>query len=278
MKSFYNKLNVIITAFFVLGILFSAYHLYFLPSALERASGRVDLSVIKEIAPALHQTYFIVGLTLFLGLGSIILALYLLNFSKVSEKIVYVEKTTSEKLEAEQKIEREKQEDLSKQVEKIQALAKDIKEPKLKCEKVFSSLCMKIEASQGILYAVTKERNKKFIDLFAAFANNLPENKQVRYEFGEGLAGQAAKDKKKINIKDIPEGYITIISGLGAASPNHLAIIPIMEKGEIKYVAEIASFKEISISDENLIAAALQLQDESKMTNKKNASLRKTDV
>ena len=92
MKSFYNKINVIITVFFVLGILFSAFNLYNLPSELEKVSGRIDLTVIKELSPLLNQTNFIVGLTLVLGLSSIILALYLLNFNKTAEKIIYVEK------------------------------------------------------------------------------------------------------------------------------------------------------------------------------------------
>ncbi|MCK5101886.1 MAG: hypothetical protein KAR17_03690, partial [Cyclobacteriaceae bacterium] len=97
MKSFYNKLNVIITVFFVLGILFSAFNLYNLPIELEKISGRIDLTVIKELSPVLNQTSFIVGLTLTLGLGSIIFALYLLNYNKTVEKIIYVEKTEPQK-------------------------------------------------------------------------------------------------------------------------------------------------------------------------------------
>lgn len=277
MKSFYNKLNVIITVFFVLGILFSAFNLYNLPIELEKISGRIDLTVIKELSPVLNQTNFIVGLTLTLGLGSIIFALYLLNYNKTVEKIIYVEKAESQKKDEDSKEELAKKEDLAKQVKNIQSGLKDIKDRKSKYEKVLSSLCMKIDVSQGIMYSVQKEKNKRYIELFATFAYNLPESDSVKYEFGEGLAGQVAKEGKKINIKDIPKGYITIISGLGAASPNHLAILPIMEKGEVVFVVEIASFNEISESDEILIIEALKLEEVSLRAAKKVTSEKKAD-
>lgn len=272
MKSFYNKINIIITVFFILGILFSAFNLYNLPAELEKISGRIDLTVIKELSPLLNQTYFIVGLTLVLGLSSIILALFLLNFNKTAEKIIYVEKTESHKQDEQNKEAQKKSENLAKQIKKLQSGLKEIKDKKSKYEKVLSGICMKIEASQGIIYSVQQNKNQRYIELFTTFAYNLPESETVKYEFGEGLAGQVAKAGKKINIKDIPEGYITIISGLGAASPNHLAILPIKEKGEVAYVVEIASFKEISSSEENLIIEALKLEEVSPKSVKKVAT------
>jgi putative methionine-R-sulfoxide reductase with GAF domain len=257
MKSLYNKLNVILTVFFVLGILFSAFSLYNLPTKLEKISGRIDLTVVKEFSPVLNQINLIVGLTLILGLGSIILALYLVSYSETKEKIVYVDNTDEQNKEEIHAEDLAKKEDLDNQVKSIQAGLDEFKDIKSKYEKVLSGLCMKMDASQGILYSVQKEKNKRFIQLFASFAYNLPESKTVRYELGEGLAGQVAKEGKIINIKDIPEGYITIISGLGASSPNHLAILPIKENGEVIFVVEIASFNEISASDEKLIGKAL---------------------
>lgn len=280
MKSLYNRLNVILTVFFVLGILFSAFNLYNLPTELEKTSGRIDLSVIKELSPVLNLTYFVVGLTLILGLGSIILALYLLNYTKTEEKIIYVEKTDTHKQEQEDKEDQARKEDLAKQVKDIQSGAGSIKDHNKKYDKILSGLCMKIGASQGLIYQAKKEKNKRFIELFSSFAFNLPESKTIKYEFGEGLAGQVAKEKKNINIEDIPEGYITIISGLGASSPNHLAILPIVENKEVVYVVEIASFNKISKDDEMLIIEALKLEEPKpvkKATSAKKAEVTKED-
>ncbi|NJN26516.1 MAG: GAF domain-containing protein [Cyclobacteriaceae bacterium] len=257
MKSFYNKLNVIFTAFFVLGALLSAYNLYNLPVKMEMNSGSIDLNVIKELDPVFTQTYLIVGLTLVLGLGAIILGLYLLNYTKTAEKIIYVEKSETHKEDEEQKERQNQRDNLDLQVAQLWSGANAISDPKRKFEKVLSDLCMKLEASQGILYTVKKENGQRYIELFATFAYNLPESKTVKYEFGEGLAGQVAKEAKKINIKDIPKGYITIVSGLGASSPNHLAILPVKSGEEVAYVVEIASFKEISSTNEALIEEVL---------------------
>ncbi len=277
MKSFYNKLNII-TICFIIGILFSVFNLYNLPLELEKVSGKIDLSIVKELNPVLNQTYFIIGMTFVLGLGSIIFGLYLLNNTKTAEKIIYIEKTESQKQVAEEKEEKRKKENIEKQVKHIQSGVKDIKDQELRYEKLLSNLCMKIEASQGILYLVHKEKSKRYIKHFVTFAFNLAESEVVKYEFGEGLAGQVAKEGKTINIGDIPEGYITIISGLGKASPKHLAILPITENGEITHVAEIASFKEISTSDENLIMKSLKLSENaSKQTNKKDAKKKSDD-
>ena len=269
MKSFYNKLNAILSVLFVLGILFSAFNLYNLPSELEKISSKIDLQVLKELIPVLNQTYLIIGITLILGLSSIFLALYLLNINKTSEKIVYVEKTESQKQEEDKKEGNVKNENFNKLVKEVRGDINKIKDRKSRYEKALSNLCMKLEASQGIVYAVCKEKNKRFLKLLSTFAFNLADSGTIAYEFGEGLAGQVAKEGKKINIKDIPDGYITIISGLGASSPNHLAILPIMEGNDVVAVVEIASFKEISSKDEELIAATLKFEDESHNSAKK---------
>ncbi|MCG8309214.1 MAG: GAF domain-containing protein [Cytophagales bacterium] len=262
MKSLYNRLNVLLTIFFVLGILLTAYNLFNLPDSLEKISGRIDLSVVRELSPVLNQTYFIVGLTLLLGLGSIIFSLYLLNYSKAAEKIVYVDKAPDKKEDEKDKNdEHARIQNLSARVHEIKSGLEAIKDIKEKYRKVLSNLCMKMEASQGIIYRVIKERNKRYIELFTSFAYSLPESETLKFEFGEGLAGQVAKERRKLNIKDVPEGYVTIISGLGASSPNHLAILPIEEEGEVSFVIEIASFNEITESDEELVIESLKMED-----------------
>ncbi len=40
-------------------------------------------------------------------------------------------------------------------------------------------------------------------------------------EFGEGLVGQAALEKKHIIFTNVPDDYIKINSGLGQASPKN---------------------------------------------------------
>ncbi len=264
MKSKGKISHLAIVSLLFLGTLFSGLVLFNLTSNIEQASGRIDLSAINEASSVFNKVYLVVGCTLILGLISSIRLLYQVSSQKGQ---VIISSTDREKAtETITNRATDFKKDLDKTVDEIKAQAKNIKDPKEKYEKLLARLCMELEASQGLLYEVKKEKSKQLIELMTSFAFNRPESETIKYEFGEGLVGQVAKEGKKVIIDEIPEGYITIISGLGAASPNHLAIIPIMEGKEVAKVVEIASFREISASDENLIAKVLQVDGKKKPT------------
>jgi len=262
MKSIYSKLHFLFIALTSLGVLYSGYILYSLPSELEKVSGRIDLSAINEAQPVFTKAYVVIGLTLFLVVIVLMQFLYHLNSSKTAEIKAFYDRKDEGRLsdESDQKAKSE-EDDFSKNVKEILDSVKQIKDEKKRYEKILSKLCMKIEASQGIFYTVKKEKNKRYIDMLTSFAFNVPDSETLTYEFGEGLAGQVAKEGKKINVDNIPEGYINILSGLGSASPNHLLIYPVKDGEKVVAIAEIASFKEITVSDEKLISEVLRIKD-----------------
>ncbi|MET7937307.1 HAMP domain-containing protein [Streptomyces sp. NPDC005322] len=59
---------------------------------------------------------------------------------------------------------------------------------------------------------------------------------------GRGLVAQAALEKKRILITDVPPDYITINSGLGSALPASVVILPILFEDQVLGVIELASF------------------------------------
>ncbi|MGP3923464.1 HAMP domain-containing protein [Streptomyces sp. 8N616] len=63
---------------------------------------------------------------------------------------------------------------------------------------------------------------------------------------GRGLVAQAALEKKRILITDVPPDYITVNSGLGAAPPASIVILPILFEDEVLGVIELASFSKFS--------------------------------
>ncbi|NLR90883.1 MULTISPECIES: GAF domain-containing protein [Flammeovirga] len=71
---------------------------------------------------------------------------------------------------------------------------------------------------------------KKYLD------NNIVEK-------GEGLVGQCFIERKPIIIKDVPQGYVNISSGLGDATATFVAIYPLLAYDKVEGVIEIASFK-----------------------------------
>jgi signal transduction histidine kinase/HAMP domain-containing protein/ActR/RegA family two-component response regulator len=67
-----------------------------------------------------------------------------------------------------------------------------------------------------------------------------------RFMLGEGMAGQAALDRKRILIEDVPPGYLTVGSGLGVASPVNVVMLPILFEAQVLGVLELASLHEFS--------------------------------
>ncbi len=126
-------------------------------------------------------------------------------------------------------------------------------QPKQLFEKVLSAACREVEASQAALYVAGSQDEKRIIRLVAGYAFSQPESHTVVYEFGEGLAGQAAKEGKIISIQNVPQGYITVLSGLGKASPNALLLIPIQHEDHLVGLLEVASFHSFTATEEKLL-------------------------
>jgi signal transduction histidine kinase/HAMP domain-containing protein/ActR/RegA family two-component response regulator len=59
---------------------------------------------------------------------------------------------------------------------------------------------------------------------------------------GGGLVAQAALEKKRLLITDVPPDYITITSGLGTALPANIVILPVLFEDQVLGVIELASF------------------------------------
>ena len=69
------------------------------------------------------------------------------------------------------------------------------------------------------------------------------ENTQVG--IGEGYVGTCFRDAETLIIRNVPENYVSLKSGLGAVSPKMVCLIPIKQRENIQGVIEIASLKEI---------------------------------
>jgi hypothetical protein len=68
----------------------------------------------------------------------------------------------------------------------------------------------------------------------------------THFAAGEGLAGQAAIDRKPILITNAPAGYLQVGSGLGEAPPASIAVLPILFEDQVLGVLELASLTRFS--------------------------------
>ncbi|GAA2151731.1 HAMP domain-containing protein [Nocardioides koreensis] len=67
------------------------------------------------------------------------------------------------------------------------------------------------------------------------------------FEFGVGLVGQAARDRERILVTDVPADYLRISSGLGEASPLTIVILPVVFEEQVLGVMELASFQPFTL-------------------------------
>lgn len=113
-----------------------------------------------------------------------------------------------------------------------------------KLDKAIWKLCNQFELSQALIYKKSKGENNFTLQSSYAFLITDTDPKYVIA--GDGLTGQAVKDGMPYFIKDIPEGYLKVISGLGESLPKSLLIIPCSSNGEVTTVFELSSLKEYS--------------------------------
>ena len=274
MKSIFNKLSLVFLILFVIGIILSAYYLYIFPEELISRTSVVDLYNLSELRPILLELNIIQGGVLFTGLIAIMLLM--LNSKNTSnEQVIYVEsfKDKKGKLKSENIESNEMTSADERDLQKFYDLIDDSNQ-KRQFNKIIWTLCKELEASQGALYLTRREKKSRFIELYASFAYSVPDSEKVRYEFGEGLAGQVAKEGRLINIKSVPEGYITILSGLGHSSPTNLLIVPLKHEETVYGVVEIASYKEFYPADEQMVQDIMNRVAEKLAVKSKESSLK----
>lgn len=107
-------------------------------------------------------------------------------------------------------------------------------------EKILSNIAKEFDIVQGLFFV--KEKKTDIFNIAGKYAY-FGEEQPKSFKSGETLSGQVAKNKTTLNLKEIPEDYVTILSGLGSSSPNNLLIIPIILKDETLGIIELASFK-----------------------------------
>lgn len=122
-------------------------------------------------------------------------------------------------------------------------------EPEL-AERILRALASKVEAVQGMMFMIEPgmERYAKIAEY--AFYSDKP---FPSFKNGETLPGQVAGNKQMVIIDNVPEGYMTVLSGLGSSSPRHLIIFPFLFEDETIAVVELASFRQFTEREEKFL-------------------------
>ncbi len=115
----------------------------------------------------------------------------------------------------------------------------------LLADSVTQNLIDYLNANQGGLFLLNDDQDQeKYLELISAFAYNRKKFKKKTILLGEGLVGNCAIERNTIHLREIPEDYIEITSGLGDAPPRTLLIVPLKLEEKVFGVIEIASFND----------------------------------
>ncbi|PYK11085.1 MAG: hybrid sensor histidine kinase/response regulator [Verrucomicrobia bacterium] len=111
---------------------------------------------------------------------------------------------------------------------------------------ILSEVAPLVSAQQGAFYMVDNSNGESELKLLASYASHEGNGAKNRFKLGESLVGQAALEKRRILLTDVPNNYAKVSSGLGEFHPTNIVVLPILFEGQVKAVMELSSVERFS--------------------------------
>ncbi|MDD2856761.1 MAG: response regulator, partial [Desulfuromonadaceae bacterium] len=108
-------------------------------------------------------------------------------------------------------------------------------------ERVLMFLSEYIGAGVGVFYIYNDEDSS--LQIYSSYAFTRRKRLNDRISLGEGLAGQAAVERKMICLNEAPPDYLPIGSALGEAEPLNIVVMPLIHNDAIVGILEFGAFK-----------------------------------
>jgi len=111
--------------------------------------------------------------------------------------------------------------------------------------KVIAEMARYLDAQVGALYVLDNDK-QPVLSLRGSYAYKKRKNLSNVFKLGEGLVGQAALEKQQILIRNVPEDYFKVTSGLGECVPRFVCVTPFLYEGRLKGVVELGTLSEMT--------------------------------
>lgn len=121
------------------------------------------------------------------------------------------------------------------------------------CSDIISELVKYLNVVQGGMFLINDDEDERYFELFGAYAYERRKFIDKRMEMGEGLIGQCILERKPIYLREVPNNYINVTSGLGKSNPNSILLIPLIINEKEYGVIELVSFNEFKEYEINFI-------------------------
>jgi HAMP domain-containing protein/GAF domain-containing protein len=143
---------------------------------------------------------------------------------------------------------------LNTNLARLSSLMQGHRDPLEVARLIMSELTPLVSAQYGAFYLATGDATA---DTTPASADSVLEFQRIAaygfhrsglttFVLGEGLTGQAALDRTRILIDNVPSGYVTVGSGLGESAPASVVVLPILFEDQVLGVLELASLHRFS--------------------------------
>ncbi|MCA9523797.1 MAG: GAF domain-containing protein, partial [Myxococcales bacterium] len=124
---------------------------------------------------------------------------------------------------------------------------------------VIREIAETLDAKIGAFYAMAEHGGERELRLLGSYAYTRRKNLSSRFAIGEGLVGQAALERQPIVIRNAPEDYLTIASGLGEGRPHFICVTPFEHDDDVKGVIEVGSFGELGEKQTDYLERAMPI-------------------
>lgn len=101
-----------------------------------------------------------------------------------------------------------------------------------------------VKANQGALFLTMEDQGQVFLEMQACYAYNRSKHISHRVAPGEGLAGQVFLEKETLYLREVPDNFVRITSGLGESNPRFILIVPLIMNDNVVGILELAGFKD----------------------------------
>jgi HAMP domain-containing protein/signal transduction histidine kinase/DNA-binding response OmpR family regulator len=123
---------------------------------------------------------------------------------------------------------------------------------------IMSELTPLVGAHHGAFFLAHNDGEEVELRLISSYAYKQRKTVANRFKLGEGLIGQAALEKAPILLTEAPDDYIRITSGLGAAAPHNVFVLPALFEEQTMAVIELASFHPFSETHQAFLESLME--------------------
>ncbi len=104
-----------------------------------------------------------------------------------------------------------------------------------------------LDVAVAALYVREDNGDLRRVAVYGFSAEN--EARGQRFYSAEGMVGQAALANRVMQLDDLPENYLNIVSGLGKGAPRHVLLVPVHNDGQVNGVVELGFLRALGARD-----------------------------